>query len=249
MIYLLLILTLSVGLVLGGLGGGGGILMTPLLTYVGGMPASQAIPTSLAVVGVSSLVSVARNIPRKVINWRVGGLLALCGMVGSFAGGILSGYLPDNLKMVLFACIMLISAWRMLAPHKAKPARTWSGVGTALAGVGVGIISGTVGAGGGFLLVPVLALGVGLPMFNASATSLLVIAAQTLTGLSAHLTHISLDWQLTALLTGITIVGMLIGISVAHRLPDAVLKKAFGWLIVFIALVTLAEELSLLVLS
>lgn len=240
---MLYLLTLAIGFILGALGGGGAILMLPILTYLAGLTPSQAIPVSLAIIGTSSLVSVAHNLPCKTINWQAGIIFGASGMAGAYAGGILSNYLPDSLKMMLFACIMLTSAYRMLTPRSASiRIKPWPRPIMVAVGMSIGVLSGLLGAGGGFLLMPALVLGLGLPMVQASATSLFVIALQTLTALTAHLTHTSINWAFTLTLTAITIIDMLAGLTLARRLPDKMLRKGFGLLIIVIAVFTLGQE-------
>ncbi len=149
-----------VGLSLGLLGGGGSILMVPLLAYVAGLEASEAIATSLLVVGVTSAVSVVSHARAGRVRWRIGLLFGAAGMAGAYTGGLVSGFIPGSLLLVGFAAIMITAAIAMLRGRRERPgAGSSHAMPTAkvvLEGAGVGFVTGLVGAGGGFLVVPAL---------------------------------------------------------------------------------------------
>ncbi|ORA40134.1 sulfite exporter TauE/SafE family protein [Mycobacterium aquaticum] len=246
MIALTVVLAALVGISLGLLGGGGSILMVPLLTYVAGMDAKQAIATSLLVVGVTSTVSTISHARAGRVQWRSGLLFGAAGMAGAYAGGRLGHLLPGSLLLIGFAVVMIASAVAMLrgrtqvtpaqAPHRTP-------IGKALAlGVAVGLLTGIIGAGGGFVVVPTLALLAGLSMPVAVGTSLLVIAMNAMAGLAGQVTTLAVDWKMAAMVTAAAVVGSLVGTRLTARVDANVLRAAFGWFVLVMASVILAEQ-------
>jgi uncharacterized membrane protein YfcA len=161
-------LAVLVGISLGLLGGGGSILMVPLLTYVAGMEPKHAIATSLLVVGVTSAFAAVTHARAGRIRWRIAVLFGVAAMAGAYAGGRLAQLIPGSLLLLAFAVIMVGAGAAMLRGRKeCAPVNSRSALPITritLLGVTVGTISGLVGAGGGFLLVPALALVAGLSM-------------------------------------------------------------------------------------
>ena len=157
MIALAIALAVLVGVSLGLLGGGGSILAVPLLVYVAGMDAKEAIATSLLVVGTTSAVALIPHARAGRVRWRTGLLFGAAGMVGAYAGGRVAEFIPGSLLLVAFALMMLATAVAMIRGRKSpdKPAHTeLPVVRVLLDGVVVGLVTGLVGAGGGFLIVP-----------------------------------------------------------------------------------------------
>ena len=204
---LILVLALSVliGLSLGVLGGGGSILTVPILVYVAGFEAKEAIAASLFVVGVTSAVSVFSHARAGRVMWRTGLLFGAAGMAGAFVGGLLGGHIPGQILLIAFALMMVATSIAMIRGRKKKAdAGTEAPKHTELPlfrvlldGLVVGLVTGLVGAGGGFLVVPALALLGGLPMAIAVGTSLVVIAMKSFAGLAGYLTTVELDWGIT----------------------------------------------------
>ena len=243
------VLAVAVGLLLGLMGGGGSILMVPLLTYVAGLDPKEAIAGSLFVVGVTSLVSVGLHARAGNVRWRTGLVFGLAGMVGAALGGVVGGFLPGTVLLIAFAVMMLVTAWAMIRPKRptAAPAEGGHAPGRALGrivldGVVVGFVTGIVGAGGGFLVVPALVLLAGLPMSAAVGTSLLVIALKSFAGLGGYLTSVTLDWPFLLAVTGVAVLGALIGAALVKRVPDKALKKGFGWFVLAMGAVMLVTE-------
>lgn len=247
-IVLVLGLAVVVGIALGLLGGGGSILMVPLLTYVAGMGPKEAIAASLFVVGVTSLVSTLTHARAGNVRWRTGLVFGAAGMAGAFLGGLAGGYLSGTLLMIAFALMMVATSVAMIrsgrkvsaqgAQPGALPLRR-----VLLDGLAVGAVTGLVGAGGGFLVVPVLILLGGLAMPAAVGTSLLVIAMKSFAGLSGYLTSVSLDWGLVGAVTALAVVGSLVGALLTSRVPEAALRKGFGVFVLFMGVFVLAKEL------
>lgn len=234
MLALALLLALLIGLSLGMLGGGGSILTVPVLVYVLGVAAKPAIAMSLPIVGITSLIGAA-------LHWRLGNVriptalgFGLLAMAGAFAGAKLAVFLSGTAQLALLAVVMLASAASMLrgrpatkggdAPPTATP-RPALLVPVAL---GVGMLTGLVGIGGGFLVVPALVLLGRVPMREAVGTSLLVIAMNSASGFAGYLGTVDLDWRFLGGFTAATVAGALAGTALASRVPQATLKRAFG---------------------
>ena len=242
-------LAVAVGLALGLLGGGGSILMVPLLTYVAGMDPKEAIAASLFVVGVTSLFSTLAHARSGNVQWRAGLLFGAAGMAGAFLGGLVGGHIPGTVLMIAFALMMVATAVAMIRGRRKAPAGGGEPRGEKLPvrrvildGLAVGAVTGLVGAGGGFL-VPALALLGGLAMPVAVGTSLLVIAMKSFAGLAGYLTTVSLDWPLIAGITAAAVAGSFAGAFLASRVPGPVLRKGFGVFVLVMGVFVLTQEL------
>ncbi|BBX38290.1 putative permease [Mycolicibacterium mageritense DSM 44476 = CIP 104973] len=243
MLALTLALAVVVGVSLGLLGGGGSILTVPLLAYVAGLDAKQAIATSLIVVGVTSVVGAFSHARAGHVRWRTGLLFGATGMAGAYAGGVVGYFLPGSVLLTGFALMMIATAVGMLKGRAAAAATpNVSVVKTLSVGLAVGVVTGTVGAGGGFVVVPALALLGGLPMPVAVGTSLIVIAMNSFAGLAGHLTTVPIDWTLATTVTAAAVTGSLIGARLTARVDPDALRRAFGWLVLAMASVVLAAE-------
>lgn len=236
-----------IGISLGLLGGGGSILAVPLLVYVAGLPAKEAIATSLLVVGVTSAVGVLPHARAHRVRWRTGLIFGVAGMAGAYVGGRLAAFIPAAVLLTGFALMMLATAVAMLRarrPAEGKPVpHELPVLRVILDGVLVGLVTGLVGAGGGFLVVPALALLGGVPMPVAVGTSLVVIAMKSFAGLAGYLSTVSIDWGLAGAVTAAAVVGSLLGGRLAGRIPEDVLRKAFGWFVVVMGAFVLVQQL------
>lgn len=246
---LVIFLATLVGLSLGLLGGGGSILTTPILLYAAGMPGKEAIASSLVVVGVTAAVSALGYSRAGLVNWGVGLRFAAGAMLGSFAGGRLAGLFPTDLLLGVFALFMVIAGLMMLRPRpEALVAKPWPAPTLLLASTVVGVVTGLVGAGGGFVVVPMLVLAGALPMRVAVGTSLVVIALQSGAGLLGHLGHVSLNLELIALVSASAVAGSFVGGRLARWMKPASLRKNFGLFVlamaVFMALRLVPQPLS-----
>jgi uncharacterized membrane protein YfcA len=251
MIALTVGLAVLVGVALGLLGGGGSILTVPLLAYVASMDAKQAIATSLLVVGVTSAIGAVSHARAGRVHWRIGLIFGGVGMAGAYAGGLLARFIPGNVLLISFAVMMIATAIAMLRGRKtvdtAKGGHHLPVLKIMVAGLSVGLVTGLVGAGGGFLVVPALALLGGLPMPVAVGTALIVIAMNSFAGLAGHVSGASLDWAVAGAITGAAAVGALIGARLTTRVAPEVLRKAFGWFVLAMSSVILAQEVHPLV--
>lgn len=245
-IALTVALAVLVGVSLGLLGGGGSILTVPLLAYVAGLDAKHAIATSLLVVGITSAVGAVVHARAGQVRWRIAALFGAAAAVGAYTGGLLARFIPGRVLMVGLAIIMIAAAIAMLRGRKNEGEDDEAGhlrvVAVVVLGIGVGVISGLVGAGGGFLLVPALALLAGLPMPAAVGTSLVVIAVQSFAGLAGHLAVTEIDWRLAGMVTAAAVVGAIIGGRLTAVIDPNALRSLFGWFILLMASVILAQE-------
>ncbi|MET9540598.1 sulfite exporter TauE/SafE family protein [Streptomyces sp. NPDC006553] len=254
MTVLVVAASLLIGVSLGVLGGGGSILTVPILVYLAGQGTKEAIAASLFVVGVTSLAALVPHARARRVRWRTGLLFGAFSMAGAYGGGRLSEYVPDAALLVGFALMMTATAVAMLRgprhgrePARAGPDRPEPG-GPALAwlaakGLAVGAVTGLVGSGGGFLVVPALAILGGLPMGLAVGTSLLVIAMNSFAGLAGHLTGVTIDWGVALTVTAAAVVGSTAGARLAGRIPQDTLRAAFGWFVVVMGVLVLAQQL------
>jgi len=246
MIAVTIVLGVFVGISLGLLGGGGSILTVPLLAYVGGMDAKPAIATSLLVVGVTSAIGAITHARAGRVRWRIAVLFGAAAMAGAYAGGRLARFIPGTVLLVAFAVIMIAAGVAVLRGRKNTTATDGDQalplVKIALLGGAVGLISGLVGAGGGFLLVPALALLAGLPMPAAVGTSLVVISMQSFAGFAGHLANDHFDWRPAGLVIAAAVLGVLIGGRLVAFVDATTLRKLFGWFVLLMASVILAEE-------
>ncbi|MDJ0318262.1 MULTISPECIES: sulfite exporter TauE/SafE family protein [Arthrobacter] len=248
-----LLLSVLIGLSLGLLGGGGSILTVPILTYVAGMNPKEAIAASLFVVGATSAVSAVNHARKKRVRWRTGLIFGAAGMVGAFAGGLLGGHIPGTILMLAFALMMVATSLAMIRGRKEPTSATGEGSNRGgelpvtkviLEGLIVGLVTGLVGAGGGFLVVPALALLGGLSMPVAVGTSLVVIAMKSFAGLGGYLTIVSLDWALVGGVTVAAILGSFIGARLVGRIPEARLRTGFGYFVLLMGVFVLVQELA-----
>lgn len=238
-----------IGLSLGLLGSGGSILTVPILVYLVGQPEKLAIASSLAIVGGIALTGALPWTLKRQIDLRSLVWFGLPGMFGTWAGAWASHWLSGPAQLALFAAVMLLAAVMMfrspvLTPALSEsPRRRLAIVGDGLA---VGLITGLVGVGGGFLIVPALVLLGRLPMQRAIGTSLWIIALKSFTGFAGYLPVLAkqglqLDGSLIGLFILIGAVGTLSGMQLASRLPQQALKRTFAVLLVLVGVCIIAR--------
>ena len=248
-------LAVVIGILLGLLGGGGSILTVPVLVYLADLPAKSAIVTSLIVVGCTSLIATISHACKKRVCWKTGAVFGGAGMLGAFVGGRLSAFIPDAILLVLFAIIMLTASISML--RAGKPANDDAPIenerfcpltlpifAILFDGFILGMITGLVGVGGGFLLVPALGHFANLPMHAAIGTSLFIIVLQTGAALLGYMNHIQIDINLTAIVTVCAILGSFVGSSLTSYISSYYLKKGFGVFVFLLGCFLLYKELS-----
>lgn len=231
----------AVGLSLGLLGSGGSILTVPILIYLLGQADKTAIAGSLAIVGAISLVGAIPYALRRQIDWRTVLYFGAPGMLGAWGGAHLAHYVSGTFQLLIFSIIMLLAAAFMLRP--AVPSAATAGTApqawwlTGLEGLAVGAVTGLVGVGGGFLIVPALVLLAGLPMHIAVGTSLLIIALKSCVGLFEYFqvlngAGLALDWTVIAVFSVLGIAGSFLGSKLGKHLSRTILQRVFaGFLI------------------
>ena len=236
-----------VGASLGLLGSGGSILTVPVLVYLVGEPEKLAIAESLAIVGGISVVGALPFALRRQVHWRSVLWFGLPGVAGTYAGATLSQFMSGAVQLLLFALIMLIAAVMMWREREEKETAgthpTWQIV---LEGLTVGVITGLVGVGGGFLIIPALVLLGGLPMQLAVGTSLLIIALKSFSGFLKYLDILGdygVSWGLVGLFIGLGILGSFAGSALSQRLPQALLRRLFAGVLVLMGIYILYTSL------
>ena len=231
-----LALAALVGLSLGLLGSGGSIITLPVLVYVMGVPAHTAVAMSLVVVGALALVGA-------VLHWRNGHfhpkavvLLGFTGMVGAYFGSALTHRVPAPVLMLLFAALMLAVGVVMLRRKElicdsehCYPVRCLS------IGAGVGALTGFLGVGGGFLIVPALVLLAGIDTKKAVGASLGIIALNSGSGLVGQLRFAECDWGLTSAFLAVSLCGMAFGTKLMDRISPYGMRRGFAWSLVAVA--------------
>ena len=236
-----------IGLSLGLLGGGGSILTVPILVYVLGFGPKQSIAMGLAVVGTTSLVGAVSHGRAGNLQLRPALVFAALTMVGTWGGARLSVGLPGRVQLLLFATVMLVAALSMARPARG-PSPAEEAVSpaafplVAASALGVGLLTGVVGVGGGFLIVPALVVLVGLPMRHAVGTSLAVIALNSFVGFAGHLGHVVIPWGALGVFTALAVAGILGGTWLSRFVSPGSLKRGFALLLGAVALVLLHQN-------
>lgn len=248
------------GLSLGLIGGGGSILTVPILVYLFSVEPVLATAYSLFIVGSTALVGGVNYLRQGEVDVKTGLIFAVPSFIGVYLtrAYVVPG-LPDvifkssgfeltkpMLIMMVFAVLMILASISMIrssAPKKkAELSPMLRGLLIATEGLIVGGITGFVGAGGGFLIIPALVVLIGLPMKRAVGTSLFIIAIKSLIGFTGDLQHQPyLDWQLMLTVTAIAVVGLFIGVRFSRKVPEKQLKKAFGWFVLVMGLFILLK--------
>jgi uncharacterized membrane protein YfcA len=244
---------LLVGLVLGLLGSGGSILTVPVLVYLVGEPDKLAIAESLGIVTLVSFVGALPFVYRKQVCWRSILLFGVPGMGGAYLGAYLSQFMPGALQLAIFAGVMLLAAVMMFrrsgpSPEESTTRMYWK---VMLDGFGVGILTGLVGVGGGFLIVPALVLLSGLSMHLAIGTSLFIISVKSISGFVKYIDVLggvdSIHWDLLFIFSAIGIVGSFVGGKLGAYVPQDRLKRGFAVFLVVMGVVILGQNVMAMV--
>lgn len=241
--YIALVGALLIGLSLGLLGSGGSILTVPVLVYLVGQEEKVAIAGSLAIVGAVSLAGSIPHALRGRVAWPSVLLFGVPGMAGTYFGAALSQFVSGTTQLVLFSVVMLAAAGLMMRPQRVvvevvgKRRAAWK---VAVEGLFVGVLTGLVGVGGGFLIVPALVLLGGMSMRLAVGTSLLIIAMKSASGFFSYLEvleqqGLELDWTVLGTFSGLGVVGTFAGGYLSGRLRQDTLRRLFGGFLVVMA--------------
>lgn len=253
---------LIVGLTLGLLGGGGSILTVPILVYLLGINPVLATAYSLFVVGTTSLVGAVRNMMKGMVDIKVAVVFAIPAFIAVYlTRRYLVPAIPDEIftlgefvltkdlaVMLFFALIMLAASISMIRGRKDKEVDENAKLKIpliVLEGTVVGVLTGLVGAGGGFLIIPALVLFANLPMKRAVATSLVIIAVKSLIGFLGDVQTLTIDWTFLLTFTGFSIIGIFLGIYLNRFIDGKSLKKGFGWFVLVMGIYIIVKELIL----
>lgn len=253
---------LLIGVVLGLIGGGGSILTVPVLVYLMAINPVTATAYSLFVVGASSLVGAIRNIPKKLIDFRTAIVFAIPAFIAVYlTRKFLVSAIPEEIFsvsgfmitknigiMLFFAIIMVIAAISMIkeknnGSNTEEKEVTYNYPLIIIEGLVVGLLTGIVGAGGGFLIIPALVLLAKLPMKKAVATSLLIIAVKSLIGFIGDVQNMEIDWMFLLIFTGLSIAGIWLGVYLNNFINGKKLKKGFGWFVLLMGIYIIWKEL------
>lgn len=228
-----LALGLAVGLSLGLLGGGGSILTVPVFVYVLGFGAKESIAMSLAAVGAVSVLGAMAHWRAGNVKWRIAGIFSVFAMAGTYLGARLAVFFSGTAQLLLFAVVMLVAAFFMLKPPTRSAVTSkspdhlpihW----IALEGIAVGVLTGLVGVGGGFLIVPALVLLGRVPMKHAIGTSLVIIALKSAAGFVGYMGQVSVDWSFISPFIAVAMLGILLGSRLVHYVPQRALQRVFA---------------------
>lgn len=254
---------LVIGIVLGLVGGGGSILTVPVLVYLLSFNPVTATAYSLFVVGISALVGAFRNMQKKLVDFKTAFVFAIPAFIAVYSTrkylvpaipediGTIFGFMltKDVGIMVFFAFIMLVAALSMIFNRSMDTADESSVIYNyplvIIEGLMVGLLTGIVGAGGGFLIIPALVLLAKLPMKKAVATSLLIIAVKSLIGFIGDIENLDIDWAFLLVFSAISVGGIFIGIWANKFVNGKKLKKSFGWFVLVMAIYVIYKEFSM----
>lgn len=253
------VLAVFIGLSLGLLGGGGSILAVPILVYVMGVNSKAAIAMSLVIVGTVSLIGVIPYWKQGRVNLKIAVMFTPVAMLGAYLGSRLTAlsFITDTFQLICFGIIMAIASIMMirksnqptnlkntdLAQSTSQPPKNvslWLGISTV--SLGVGIVTGFVGVGGGFLIIPALVLLVGMPMKNAVGTSLLIITANSFAGFLGYINQVAVDWNLIVSFAIAASLGMLLGVYSSKYFDARLLQKGFGYFVLTVAVFVLIKR-------
>lgn len=242
---LVIVGALAIGLSLGLTGAGGSILTLPVLVYLAGLPPGEAVGVSLFVVGAAAFAGAAQRWRSGDFHPRAALMFGGAGMVGAAVGARFTSLVPGQILMTLFAVLMIFIAIRMFFGKEAgvtplpecKPTRCL------LAGGGAGLLTGFIGVGGGFLLVPAMMRFAKLPLQMAAGTSLAVIAANSLAGGISHLASVSGHWTLAAIFGILAAAGTLLGKRLSDKLPARRLRQGFAVMVLVTGGLVLSRSL------
>ncbi|MFP3466893.1 sulfite exporter TauE/SafE family protein [Leifsonia sp. SIMBA_070] len=237
---------LLVGAVLGLVGAGGAIIAVPALVYVVGVPVAEAMSTSLVMAASSSVAAVLPRL-RHGINWRIATTVGVVGIPAAFLGTAVNAALPQPVVLLGFATLMIVAGIQMLRPRPSAsgerpPGRGWVWR-AVLVGLAVGLLTGLLGVGGGFVIVPALVLLLRMPIGAAIGTSLIITIVNSIAGVIAHAGVGSVDWQITVAFAAPAFLASLIAARFATRLSGRMLQVAFAVLVLAIALLTIVRTI------
>lgn len=242
---------LFIGVTLGLLGSGGSILTVPVLTYLVGQETKVAIAGSLMIVAIISLFAVIPYARQKEVKWRTVLLFGVPGMAGAVVGAWGAHFVSDAVQMLIFTALLLIASYLMFKPIKLSDSEGQAEramLKIAIDGFVVGAVTGLVGVGGGFLIIPALVILGGLSMRLAVGTSLVIIAIKSLAGFVGYIPvlealELSVDWDIIWMFSAIGIVGGWLGHKISAKINQEKLKQGFALFLVLMGLFILYKNL------
>ena len=250
--------SIIVGVVLGMLGGGGSILSIPILVYLFNVEPVLAQAYSLFIVGITSFVGAIRKYRENLVNIKTGFLFGIPSITSIFATrhwivpaipqiifeSSVFVFTKRELLLGIFALLMVLASFRLIRnPRDASSDnRKFRVFLVMVEGTLIGFLTGLVGAGGGFLIIPALVFLTGLPFKRAVGTSLFIIAINSLTGFAGDLLNHAMDWPFLLMITGLAVVGILVGNYFSRRITAFYLRKAFGWFTLVVGAWILIKE-------
>lgn len=252
---------LIIGVVLGLIGGGGSILTVPVLVYLLAINPVTATAYSLFVVGASSLVGAFNNMKKKLVDFRTATVFSIPAFIAVYiTRKYIVPAIPDHIFtlwgfdvtknigiMLFFAIIMVVASISMIKNNRSEvivPTKVkYNYPLIIIEGVVVGVLTGIVGAGGGFLIIPALVLLAKLPMKKAVATSLLIIAVKSLIGFIGDIETMKIDWVFLLIFTALSIVGIFVGGYLNKFIDGKKLKTAFGWFVLVMGIYIIWKEI------
>lgn len=250
------ILAIFVGLSLGLIGGGGSILAVPILKYIIGVSTKEAIAMSLFIVGVVSTIGLIPHWKQGNVNFSIALIFIPPAMIGSFLGAKISDlpFINDTIQLVSFGIIMLLASVLMIKKSNNKSSTITNNLSenkvinktknsqvffTVIEGLGVGILTGFVGVGGGFLIIPALVLVGGIPMKEAVGTSLIIIAFNSVSGFYGYLNQVNLSWLIMIIFSISSSIGIILGSFLSKKIDAKYLQKGFGYFVLMVAIFVL----------
>lgn len=232
---LVILLSFALGLLLGLLGGGGSVLAVPVFRYGLGEKPSTAIPGALVVVALTSLVGLVMHARRGRVRWRCGFGFAAVSLPGAIIGGWFGSLVPDELRMLLFAGVLVFFGIRLLRVRASTGLETTTGSRFVVTAAAIGALTGFLGVGGGVLITSSLVVFMGVGVGEAAATALLVIVINASGGLLAQIGHTTMPWDKLLLVAAIAAPGAVLGARIGERLPRPWLKTAISLVILALA--------------
>lgn len=258
------IASVFIGISLGLIGGGGSILTVPVLVYLFGLDAFLATEYSLFIVGISSLVGSVSYFKNGLVNLKTALVFGIPSIISIFlTRNYILPIIPNNvftinsfvltkniLLLLVFAVLMILASYKMIGKNSENMAKNpeFQKNNTLLAvgeGSVVGILTGLVGAGGGFMIIPALVNLLKTPMKIAIGTSLVIISLNSLIGFFASANNLAIDWKLLLTISSIAIVGIIIGSQLSKKIDGKKLKPAFGWFILVMGIYIIIKEIFL----
>lgn len=232
--YIALGITFFLGMLLGVMGSGGSIITLPVLVYVAGIRPQAAVPMSMVIVGSASVVAAYLHARSGNFHLKAALLLGSTGIVGAYFGSTGTHLISSTALMLIFAGVLLTVGLLMFSGglEPSRPSTTCRAVRCLVVGACVGLLTGFLGVGGGFLIVPALVFFAGLGAKVAIGTSLAIISLNSAGGILGQVRYVEFEWPLTLAFTGLTLAGMLVGLSVGDRLSEETLRKAFASVLV-----------------